>query len=305
MEHLTTGKATEGNFDSGESLLALVEEFEQELRRKINTKQAGVPTFFDNALLTGLAVIRGQQTGAATIVQADGQSFCWKNDEIANLFVDYVRSYSHPRLMEYSKRLEETRSRTAAPWELSPLQLNATTGIGECLQWKGLPLFKSAFDLGIYPMLIWEARPLTLIELGSGSGASALWFADVAQAFGVAAHVYSVDLHQPKIEAAGVTFIQGNCFEIERVLPLSFLQNLPHPWLVIEDMHKNTLGVLRYFAGMLQAKDYLIVEDSRSKQDPIGEFMKDHESEFRVDTRYTDFFGRNATCSADSIFARI
>jgi cephalosporin hydroxylase len=144
-----------------------------------------------------------------------------------------------------------------------------------------------------------------LIELGSGSGASALWFADIARAFGITAHIYSVDLHRPEIEASGVTFIQGNCFEIGRVLPLSFLQDLPHPWLVIEDMHKNTLGVLRYFSGMLRAGDYLIVEDSRSKQEALCEFVKYHESEFRVDTRYTDFFGRNATCSADSIFARI
>lgn len=305
MENIAGDRAPETNLDSRESLVALAEEFELKLRHKIAKKQAGVPTFFDNVLLTGLAVIKGQPAGGTTIVQADGQSLRWNNDEIANLFIDYVRSYSHPRLMEYSERLEETQDHMAAPWELSPLQLNVTAGIGECMQWKGLPLFKSAFDLALYPMLIWDVRPLTVIELGSGSGASALWFADVSQAFGTPAHIYSVDLNRPEMEVAQVTFIQGNCFEIERVLPVSFLQTLPHPWLVIEDMHKNTLGVLRYLGVMLHSGDYFIVEDSRSKHEAIRDFMKDHASEFRVDTRYTDFFGRNATCSADSIFARI
>jgi hypothetical protein len=46
------------------------------------------------------------------------------------------------------------------------------------------------------------------------------------------------------------------------------------------------------------------VEDSRIKTRELGAFLALREQHYRVDTRYTDFFGRNATCAANSIFVR-
>ena len=43
---------------------------------------------------------------------------------------------------------------------------------------RGVPLLKNPFDLALYPLLLERARPRTLIEIGSYSGGSALWFAD-------------------------------------------------------------------------------------------------------------------------------
>jgi len=292
---------------NSESLLELARAVESELREKIGSRQGGIPTFFDNVLLVGLQGLRplNHSQQSASVVSPDDPGLSWQVSDVARMLLDYARVRSHPRLMAPGRRLAESETHERLPWEPDPLQLNATTGIAECLQWRGLPLFKSVFDLALYPMLIWDAKPATIVELGSGLGASAVWLADVLRAFGLHAHLYSVDIRRPQLNDPDVTFLQGNCFEIERVLSAGYLAGLPHPWLVIEDMHVNTLGVLRHFADLLQPGDYFVVEDSRSKQSAIREFMADREADFMVDTRYTDFFGRNVTCSADSIFTRV
>src|SRR5262249_51663024 len=77
--------------------------------------------------------------------------------------------------------------------------------------WRGLPLFKTAFDFAIYPQLLQELRPRTILEIGSGSGASALWLADLAPTLGLDAVVHSVDIPPATAEHAGVRFYRGDC----------------------------------------------------------------------------------------------
>ena len=40
------------------------------------------------------------------------------------------------------------------------------------------------------------------------------------------------------------------------------------------------------------------------KREEIRKFITAHPGGYLVDTRFTDNFGRNATCAADSIFVR-
>ncbi|CAH3030042.1 unnamed protein product [Porites evermanni] len=47
-------------------------------------------------------------------------------------------------------------------------------------------------------------------------------------------------------KSSDVEFIQGDSFQVEKVLSSTFLENLHHPWLVIEDAHENLVGVLEY-----------------------------------------------------------
>ncbi len=79
----------------------------------------------------------------------------------------------------------------------------------------------------------------------------------------------------------------------------------PHPWLVIEDAHVAVPQVLGHFAAHMRAGDYFMVEDSATKQDDLAAFHAAHEGTFRIDTGYTDFFGRNATSAVDSILVRV
>jgi cephalosporin hydroxylase len=54
----------------------------------------------------------------------------------------------------------------------------------------------------------------------------------------------------------------------------------------------------------LEPGDYLVVEDSDAKRDELRRFLAAHPEDHRVDTRYTDYFGRNATCANDSFLVR-
>jgi cephalosporin hydroxylase len=85
---------------------------------------------------------------------------------------------------------------------------------------------------------------------------------------------------------------------------LDLLRSAPRPWLVLEDAHINVHDVLAHMDGFLAQGDYLFVEDSRIKARELAAFLAQREQRYTVDTRYTDFFGRNATCAANSIFVR-
>jgi hypothetical protein len=177
-------------------------------------------------------------------------------------------------------------------------------GAPRFLQWRGLPLMKTVFDFAIYPQLLAELRPRTIFEIGSGSGASALWLADHAALLNLACHVHSVDLVPVKESHPGVTFYAGDCSHPELLFDAALLVAAPHPWLVVEDAHYNVAAVLAHFHGFLRKGDYLYVEDSEIKRDDIRRFLSGREDRYVVDTRFTDFFGRNATCALDSIFMR-
>ena len=100
-------------------------------------------------------------------------------------------------------------------------------------------------------MLLWEARPQTIIEIGSHRGGSALWLADTMHAFGMPAHIHSVDLNRVSdVHALGVTFHQGDANQLNRDLSPGFMSSLPRPLMVIEDsshQKRTTLAVLDFF----------------------------------------------------------
>src|SRR2546428_894569 len=139
-------------------------------------------------------------------------------------------------------------------------------GMVDCMGWKGMHLFKAVYDFSLYTMILWSLRPASIIELGSGTGASAIWLDDVARMFGIRIHVYSVDLKRPQLQNDNVTFIEGDCRVIEQVFPENVLRDAAHPWIVIEDAHVKVSGVLGYFLRHLPQGDIGEVEDSHTQQ---------------------------------------
>jgi cephalosporin hydroxylase len=161
------------------------------------------------------------------------------------------------------------------------------------------------FDFAMYPALLAELRPRTVFEIGSGLGASAAWFADSLTLCGVEARIHSVDLVKVEMEHPRVSFYRGDCFEPELLFAPELLRAEPHPWLVVEDAHHNVAAVLERFHSFLAPGDYLVVEDSDVKREAIRQFLGAHPGDYLVDTHFTDYFGRNATCAADSVFVRM
>jgi cephalosporin hydroxylase len=175
--------------------------------------------------------------------------------------------------------------------------------------WRGAAILKSAYELAIYPMLLAELRPASVIELGAGPGGSGAFFADQARALGLSTRVASFDIFDKReMQHSAVEFHLQDVRKRDGLARI--LRDLPKPWLVVEDCHAETYETLVSLDALLAAGDYIVVEDAGpfsgpSKRAAMQRFAEAHGNNYRVDTRYTDFFGRNVTSAVDSVFKRV
>ncbi len=193
------------------------------------------------------------------------------------------------------------------------------------MQHRGCSILKGSDDMVIFQELFWRLRPATVIELGTCSGGSALWMADMLKLMEVDTTIYSLDIDQSNIEERvkmlkpkNVHFIQGDSFKIEETFTDEMLQSLPHPWLVVEDAHVNVEGIMKHFGSHMHTGDYFVIEDLHPDLPTLGfgyvydipykpgmycvqlmknfkAFLNKHVDDFAVDSFYTDFFGYNGT----------
>jgi cephalosporin hydroxylase len=192
-------------------------------------------------------------------------------------------------------------------------------------KYKGVPMYKSPFDLALYQLVLWEQKPRTLIEIGSKWGGSALWFSDVLNNYGTDYSIHSIDievLDRPKIPR--VTFYRGDGKNISETLSREFLIAMPRPIMVIEDADhhwKTTLSILHFFDNWLQPGEFIIIEDGivddlfKNDQAIIGldggprraitEFIQERGDDYQIDTRLCDYFGTNVTWNVNGYLQRV
>lgn len=244
------------------------------------------------------------------------------NTPINQSTISEQESSDHKRFVNISER-EDRCDLPKSVWR--PLTENAYLQT-----WKGVLLEKDPMQIAVYPMLLYELQPKTIIELGALKGGSAIWLADHLNWFGIEGKVYSVDndLSQldEKVKAdSRIHFLEGDCQEISTVLPTKLLDNLPHPWLVIEDVHQNLVGMLEHFHHHgLETGDYVIIEDTNKfmwevwsdwgdqeliqrgarKLDLLRSWLSSHQEEYMVDTYYQDMYGYNASKNWNSILKK-
>jgi cephalosporin hydroxylase len=177
--------------------------------------------------------------------------------------------------------------------------------------WRGVMCNKNPFDLALYPQLLWNLKPRTIIEIGSKMGGSALWLTDISKCHGIDVKVLSIDIDQrAEVSHPQIEFVQGDGRNLGTVLTPERMASLPRPWFVIEDAdhhYVTTLAVLNFFADKLQPGEYLTVEDgicdslgNEARYDggpnrAIAEFVDAHPEIYEVDKRYCDHFGYNVT----------
>jgi cephalosporin hydroxylase len=197
--------------------------------------------------------------------------------------------------------------------------------------WRGVPIDKGPFQLATYPILLFQERIETVIEIGSGQGGSAIWLADHLRLFGRSGSVISIDLDLAQVaptakEHPGVRFLSGDGEQLAEVLPPSLLRELPHPWLILEDAHISVSAVLDYFHQHGLAKgDYVIIEDTNqeylaawsdwpdrpyidrmaAKLPALRQWLSLHNDDYRIDTFYVDLFGYNTSKCWNSILRRV
>jgi cephalosporin hydroxylase len=296
---------------AGDALKASTLKFTDLLRTKVTGEQSGLLSIFDSwftRVVTRLMDFDPSRPWEDSVREealrspAQGQSLQWDLMRL-RLFLD---RWEQGRLVEFSQRERSgVNYHPRFGTEFGVDVLLTCQGAPSLMRWRGIPLMKNVFDFAMYPTLLAELRPLSIFEVGSGLGASAIWFADSLAALGITGRVHSVDLVKVQIEHPCATFHQGDCSEPEQLFDPGLLRSAPHPWLVVEDAHHNVEAVLGQFHKFLVPGDYLVVEDSDVKRDAIRKFLGAHPGNYLVDTHFTDNFGRNATCAADSIFVRM
>ena len=86
----------------------------------------------------------------------------------------------------------------------------------------------------VYYQLFTHLHPRVVFEMGTYSGASAIWYDDAAKSLDLDCHIYSIDI-EPLLLDEGlkqkkpntVDFIIGDTTKIEDVFPPSMLEPLP------------------------------------------------------------------------------
>ena len=295
---------------AGDALKAAALEYVGEMRDKVAREQNGLHSIFDSWFIRVLTRLirfdpaRSWEDSVRDLAPSsagpDG-SLPWDLHRLRQ-FLDRKQQ---GRFVEYSRREQSgVHYQPRFGTEFGPDVLLTCQGAPSLMRWRGMPLMKNVFDFAMYPALIAEIQPKTIFEIGSGLGASAVWFADNLSMYGVEGHVHSVDKVRVERDYPAVSFYLGDCSAPESIFDARLLREEPHPWLVVEDAHHNVGQVLEHVCAFTQPGDYLVVEDSDVKRETLRAFTGRHPGEYLVDTRFTDYFGRNATCAADSIFIR-
>lgn len=200
------------------------------------------------------------------------------------------------------KRFTKFEADTPPRPELMETYMNFSQGFTDCMTWKGKPMLKTVYDMAILNMLIWDLKPQSIIEIGSGNGSSAEYMRDMAITFGLNTKVLSFDINPPTTKLDRVEFAYADCNEITSFTLLEdTLKALPRPLLIVEDAHVNVRNVLGYFATFVTTTgDYFFVEDTETKQADIKDLMGLNIN-LRIDRKYTDYFGPNMTSATNGI----
>jgi cephalosporin hydroxylase len=294
---------------AGDALKAAALQYSGDMRARIHNEQGGLLSIFDGWFTR--VVARLLQFDPARFWEDSVRDYAAQSPQARELQWDLMRlrqfldRRQHGRFVEFSERERSAgfyQPRFGTEFGVD-VQLTCQ-GAPSLIRWRGTAMMKNVFDFAMYPALIGELRPRTVFEIGSGLGASAAWFADTMTFCGSAGHVHSVDVKKARLEHPQVSFYQGDCANPQRLFDPALLRSAPHPWLVVEDAHHNVAGVLAHMHEFLASGDYLVVEDTDVKRDAVRAFIGAHPGDYLVDTKFTDNFGRNATCAADAIFVR-
>ena len=126
--------------------------------------------------------------------------------------------------------------------------------------YKGYTILKLPDDLMVYENILWMTKPDTIIELGSWSGGSALWFHDRLPG----GTVISVDILPKDDRPEGPVFVTGDLADprtfdlVRRLIP-------PYSHVMVVDdsehSYESTAAALRMYSPLVSPECYFIVED--------------------------------------------
>ena len=187
-------------------------------------------------------------------------------------------------------------------------------------RYRDIACSKNPFDLALYSMLISKVLPATIIEIGSSSGGSAVWFADQMRNNSKVPNVISLDIQKVvNIVEPGVQFIQGDIFKLSDSELPTLIPTLPRPLLVVEDgphSYEGCVAALEFFHQFLATGEYIVIEDGNVRDLQLGEyengpvraiayFKKRFPDSYISDEYYSNFFGQNVTANVNGYLRKL
>lgn len=133
----------------------------------------------------------------------------------------------------------------------------------------GVGVMKAPNDLWMYQAIMSNLRPMTVIETGTYSGGSALWYAYLMDMLGIeGGRVFTVDFEDhrkaPHVQHPRITFLAGD--SVNPFLVKAIQDDMPAgPVLVSLDSDHSTEHVrreLELYAPLVPVNSWLVVEDT-------------------------------------------
>jgi len=183
-------------------------------------------------------------------------------------------------------------------------------------RYKDIPTHKCPFDLLQYMEILWELKPKTIVEIGSGHGGSALWLAAMLPTYGLTdTKLYSFDRAPVQnIVDPRITYGKIDTQNPKEYLHRQLLESIEHPFLLIDDashQYEHVLKILNFFHKWFHTGDYIIIEDGivsalgREEEfnggplRAIGEFLAQHPDHYIIDQNRCNRYGAGVTWNPD------
>lgn len=177
--------------------------------------------------------------------------------------------------------------------------------------WKGTPIFKTAFDMVVYQMLLWELKPSTIIELGSGNGSSAKFFYDICKIYNLNTNILSFDILNDNNDIdcnQNINYLYSDNNDIATLRKYDeYFKNMKGPILVIEDSHVNIENTIEYLLSFLKKNDYIVLEDMKRRLitpkfiDGFIPLYNNFKHRIVLDNKYINYFGIENTSAGVGI----
>jgi cephalosporin hydroxylase len=146
-------------------------------------------------------------------------------------------------------------------------------------RWMGIPIYKCPTDLWIYQEIVHRTRPSVIVETGTASGGSALFFAQIGEHLG-GVRVITVDITNtasavvverlPKHPA--ITYLAGSSTDPQIVDTIrSSIGPDDRVMVVLDSDHamSHVRAELDLYAPMVTPGCYLVVEDTNVNGHPV------------------------------------
>ena len=232
---------------------------------------------------------------------------------------DYIKQYISRKLLSAYYRTYRKTSQIISSHKDEAVKFNVNSvykghfGV----TYRGVMCIRCPFDYVMYQMIISEQKPDLIVEIGTNIGGGALYIADLMENIGHGI-VHTIDIKDqsnallkthPRIKL----FTNGwQNYDTKEATGLKKI-------LVIDDAshtYEDVLETLNKFAPLVSLGSYFIVEDGivttlgRDKALDGGplrasrEFLQSN-TEFEIDRKYCDMFGKNATFNPNGYLKRI